>query len=228
MPIHNVHEIPSTEHYDCARFMFGDRWGFGIECEVQNSDVDPWGSREPFGSFWFWAGGQVVGNTAVAEQLIHAFGPLDLVRRSSGNRKASEVPGVSCLDKLDFIIWARFGDDAEFDVVRWGDRDVSQLRELDLTRFEAIPRSYSPFQDEWEAVLLEGDEQETFIWRQWCGDVGQTHELALPLGEFAKVAALADDWFRDFRRSRGGSETSVGNDKPRYVERSDDPRFAGI
>ena len=219
---------PSPEHYRCTRFMFGDRWRYGIECEVQDSDVDPWGSREPFGSFWFWVGGKAVGNTALAEQLIHGFGPLDPVRCSSGDRKASDVPGVSYLDKLDFIIWLRFGDDAEFDVERWGNRDVSQLRQLDLTRFEVIPRGNSPFQDGWEAVLLEDAEQETFIWRQWSGDIGQTYELSLPLGEFAKVAALADEWFRSFRRSRVGSETRVGNEKPQYVGRSDDPRFAGI
>jgi hypothetical protein len=84
MPNHNVHTTPSPEqHYCCTRFMFGDRWRYGIECEVQDGDVDPWGSREPFGSFWFWVGGRAIGNTAVAEQLIHGFGPLDPVRRST-------------------------------------------------------------------------------------------------------------------------------------------------
>ena len=34
-----------------TRHMFGDRWDFGIECEVQGCELDPWGSREPFGSF---------------------------------------------------------------------------------------------------------------------------------------------------------------------------------
>ena len=227
---HNVHQPPPPEHYDCTRFTFGDRWLFGIECEVQNCDVDPWGSREPFGSFWFWIGGQVLGNPDIAEGLFHAFRPLEPVKSSSGNRKASDVPGDSYLDKLDFIIWLRFGEDQDFDAGRWGNRDIAELRQLDLTRFEVIPRGASPFQDGWEAVLLEDGEQETFIWRQWSGGVGHTHELSLPLGEFSPVLASAGDWFRSFQRTRVFSEPRerVGNAKPRYVKRSDDPRFAGI
>ena len=34
-----------------SRFAFGDRWRFGVECEVQDCDVDPWGTLQPFGSF---------------------------------------------------------------------------------------------------------------------------------------------------------------------------------
>jgi hypothetical protein len=228
MPYNNVFPPPSRAHYGCTRYTFGDRWRFGIECEVQDCHVDPWGSRQPFGSFWFWVGGQVVGNTDISEQLFQAFWPLDQVNTNSGNRKASDVPGASRLDKFEFIIWLRFGEDADFDVGRWGNQDIDQLRQLDLTRFEIIPRGSSPFQDGWEAVLLEDGEQETFIWRQWSGDVGHTHELSLPVGDFSRVLGPASDWFRDFRRSRGGNEERAGNDKPRYVERSEDPRFAGI
>jgi len=91
--------VSAPDHYHCERFMFGDRWRFGIECEVQGSEVDPWGSREPFGSFWFWVGGQVVGDPDIAEQLMHAFTPFYLPRHSHASRKASDVPGVSPLDK---------------------------------------------------------------------------------------------------------------------------------
>jgi len=228
MPHHKAHGTSSPEHYDCTRFVFGDRWQFAVECEVQDCDLDPWGSREPFGSFWLWAGGQIVGNTEVAEQLIHAFAPLYLVGNTSGERKASGVPGASCLDKLDFIGWLRFGEDADFDPGRWGGRDILQLRQLDLTRFEVMPRAYSPFHDGWEAVVLEDREHEVFIWRRWSGDVDETYDLSLPLGDFSRVVAQAVDWFRSFRRSRIGSEDTVSSDRPAYVERSDDPRFAGI
>ena len=76
--------VSAPDHYHCERFMFGDRWRFGIECEVQGSEVDPWGSREPFGSFWFWVGGQVVGDPDIAEQLMHAFTPFYLPGSAAG------------------------------------------------------------------------------------------------------------------------------------------------
>ena len=56
-----------------SRYAFGDRWRFGIECEVQDCDVDPWGTLQPFGSFWLWLGGRAVGNTDVSEQLVLGF-----------------------------------------------------------------------------------------------------------------------------------------------------------
>jgi hypothetical protein len=225
---HDVHTPPLPGHYACTRFTFGDRWRFGIECEVQEGDVDPWGSRGPFGSFWFWAGGQIVGNADRAEQLIHAFRSVDLVRNSSGNRRASDVPGASCLDKFDFIIWVRFGEDAEFDAGRWGNREIAELRGLDLTRFEIIPRGESPFHDGWEAVLLEDGERETFVWREWRGELGHSHELSLPLGEFSRVLTLAGDWFRRLPSNTAGRAGGTSNNKPRFVHRSEDPRFSGI
>jgi hypothetical protein len=76
-----------------TRYMFGDRWRFGIECEVQDCEVDPWGTLEPFGSFWFRVGGRAVGNTDAAEQLVLAFSPLPQLALLSGNRRATALPG---------------------------------------------------------------------------------------------------------------------------------------
>ena len=59
-----------------SRYAFGNRWHFGIECEVQDCDVDPWGTLEPFGSFWLWVGGRAIGNTDVSEQLVLDFSTL--------------------------------------------------------------------------------------------------------------------------------------------------------
>jgi hypothetical protein len=120
MLVHALHPKSSPNAYECKRFMFGDRWRFGIECEVQDCEFDPWGSREPFGSLWLWIGGQLIGNPDTAEQLLHAFGPLESAIRSTGQRKASTVPGTSHLDKSDFIAWVRFGENDDFDPERWG------------------------------------------------------------------------------------------------------------
>jgi hypothetical protein len=199
--------------------MFGDRWRFGIECEIQDCELDPWGSREPYGSLWLWAAGQLIGNSHAAEQLIHGFGPLESARNNPGNRRSSDVPGTTNLDKLDFIIWVRFGDDSDFDSAKWGTREIGQLRRFEVSRFEVLPRGHSPFHDGWEAVLLDDAEQETLVWRRWRGDATETHELSLPHREFTSVITLASDWFRDSRRGRIGAEEDRSGEKPRLVKR---------
>lgn len=137
------------------------------------------------------------------------------------------MPGVSPLDKLDFVVWLRFGEDEEFDAGRWGSGDIQQLRQLDFTRFEIIPRD-SIFQRRWEGVLLEDGERETFVWRRGYGDCAETYELSLPVGEFTGVLKLAGDWFRDLRSRRVTDEDRAGQGRAVLVRRSEDRRFAGI
>ena len=86
-----------------SRYAFGDRWRFGIECEVQHCEVDPWGTLEPFGSFWLWVKGRAIGNTDVSEQLVSGFSRLRASRRCSGRRTDDRFPGMTNLDKLDFV-----------------------------------------------------------------------------------------------------------------------------
>jgi hypothetical protein len=228
MPDYRILETPALNHYDCSRFTFGDRWLFGIECEVQASDLDPWGEREPFGSFWFWIGGHSALNPSAAEQLNCGFGPLERVSSTTGNRKASDIPGSTNFDKLDFVIWVTFGEDEEYDAQRWGNANIEELRRLDLSRFEAIPRGGSPFHSGWEGILIENGETETFIWREWRHGIGGVHELSLPLGTFAGVADAARKWFVPFRNSRVG-EIKPSEGKAVYVpRRADIGRFVGL
>jgi hypothetical protein len=210
MPDHEVHPSPSPNAYECKRFVFGDRWRFGIECEVQDCEFDPWGSREPYGSLWLWIDGQVIGNTAQAEQLIHAFAPLQSAINSPGQREAATVPGTSNLDKLDFIAWVRFGEDEDFNSERWGPGDIEQLRRFQVEPFKVWPRGYSPFHDGWEAVLLEHEEHETVVWRHWCGEAAKTHEVSFPRGEVTRVIGLANEWFCPLQRNRTGTEGQSG------------------
>ncbi len=154
-----------------TRYMFGNRWSFGIECEVQDCEVDPWGTPEPFGSFWLWVGGRVVGNTDSAEQLILAFDRLPWLALHSGDRKAVALPGETLLDKLDFVVWARFGEDDAYDAERWGAHDVKALRGRQLGCYEVVPCD-SPWCDGWEAILVEQGDTETLIWRRRHGSCG--------------------------------------------------------
>jgi hypothetical protein len=206
-----------TQLAGLTRYRFGDRWQFAIECELRDCELDPWGSKEPFGSFWMWVGGRVVGNTHVEEQLVHAFLPLAQSVRRAGNRADGRFKGMTNLDKLNLVGWIRFGEDKEFDGARWGAPDRDELRREDLTRYEVVPRGYSPYSDGWEAILVEQDEMETFIWRRQ-GDVAEVHEFALPRGLFTQVATRAVKWFERTRLKRLGSDKAVTDEKVRLAK----------
>lgn len=210
----------TTSSYDLARHSFGNRWQFAVECEVQACERDPWGSREPFGSFWFWVGGRVVGNTDVAEQLATAFAPLSELARCSGDRPDARFEGMTNLQKLDLVIWARFGEDEDFDVEHWGTQNRDQVRHGDLEKYEVVWRGHSPYTDGWEAILVEQDTTETFIWRSWQGEVVEVQEVSLPRGLCGEVATLACQWFEPFRAERIGPEQR--KDRIRLVRRSED------
>ncbi len=197
---------PTDSFYDLARYSFGNRWQFAVECEVQDCERDPWGSREPYGSFWLWVGGRIVGNTAAAEQLVHGFSSLSHLARRSGDRPDSRFAGMTNLQKLDLVIWARFGEDDEFDAEHWGTQDRERVRHEDLTKYEAVSHGASPYTDGWEAILVEQDTTETFIWRKWQDQQAEVREASLPKGYCGKVATLACQWFETFRAERMGSE----------------------
>jgi hypothetical protein len=199
-----------------SRHSFGDRWQFGIECEIQDREVDPWGSREPFGSFWLWVAGRVLGNTDAEEQLVLAFSPL--AHRLKRPRPDARFGNMSNIDKLDLVVWARFGEDEEFNGERWHASDRDQLRREDFTQYEVVPRGDSPWCDGWEAILVEDAASDTFIWRRWQDDAAELQEVTLPHGLFSEVATLACEWFEKLRVERLGPEPLIQK-KPRLVNR---------
>jgi hypothetical protein len=127
-----------------TRFIFGDRWQFAIECEVEERDRDPWGSLEPFGSFWLWVEGRVIGNSDVQEQLAIAFSSVSEMVRLDGNRPDGRFEGLTSLQKLDLVIWATFGEDEEFGQDRWGS-SPEVIRQEDLRKYELVCRGHFTF-----------------------------------------------------------------------------------
>lgn len=115
-----------------SRYVFGDRWRFGVECEVQDCDVDPWGTLQPFGSLWLWIEGRAIGNTDVSEQLVLAFSTLRASVRCAGRRADARFPGMTNLDKLDAVRWVRWGDDDEFRPELWGGKNLDEARAEDV------------------------------------------------------------------------------------------------
>jgi hypothetical protein len=169
-------------HGGLSRFAFGDRWYFGMECEVQDCDVDPWGTLEPFGSFWLWAEGRTIGNPDVSEQLTLAFSQLRSSAGYAGQRPDDRFPGMNNIDKLDFVRWVGYGEDHEFCAERWGGRCLEEARAEDVESYWVIPPGHSPFFDDWEAILLEGETTETLIWRHQRRGLAECAEIAVCSG----------------------------------------------
>jgi hypothetical protein len=204
-----------------SRYAFGDRWRFGVECEVQDCDVDPWGTLQPFGSFWLWVEGRAIGNTDVSEQLVLGFSTLRDSVRNSTRRPDSRFPGMTNLDKLNLVRWVGWGDDDEFRPELWGGIGPDQARTEDVKPYWVVPPGDSPFFDDWEAILLERKVSETLVWRHQRGSFSSSHEIELPLGFFSEVCTGACDWFDRFQQERMGStfpEPKEG-ERPRLLNR---------
>jgi hypothetical protein len=178
----SVESIASFHSNGLTRYSFGNRWQFAIECEVQDCERDPWGTLEPYGSFWMWVGGQPVGNTDAAEQLVLAFSRLAQAVRHSNERPDTRFRGISNVDKLDLVFWVRFGEDDEFDVKRWQSEDPDHLRKSGLSQYVVVPRGDSPWCDGWEAILVEEDATETFIWRRGPNGASEVKDFSVPRG----------------------------------------------
>jgi hypothetical protein len=204
-----------------SRYAFGDRWRFGVECEVQDCDVDPWGTLQPFGSFWLWVEGRAIGNTDVSEQLVLAFSTLRASVRGAGRRSDDRFPDMTNLDKLNRVRWVRWGDDDEFRPELWGGKSPDEARAEDVQPYWVVPPGDSPFFDDWEAILLERETSETLVWRHQRGGSSSSQEVELPLGFFSEVCTRACDWFDRFQQARMGStlrEPKEG-ERPRLLKR---------
>jgi hypothetical protein len=204
-----------------TRYAFGDRWQFGIECEVQDCDVDPWGTLQPFGSFWLWVGGRAIGNTDVSEQLTIAFSQLRSSARFAGKRSGARFPGMSNVDKLDFVRWVGWGEDHEFCAERWGHRNLDEARAEDVGSYWVVPPGHSPSFDNWEVILLEEETTETLIWRYQKEGLAECEEATVPSGTFAEICLNACDWFDRLQVQRMGStlREPEPDQKPRFLPR---------
>jgi hypothetical protein len=204
-----------------SRYAFGNRWSFGIECEVQDCDMDPWGTLEPFGSIWLWAEGRAIGNTNYSEQLVLGFSTLRTSVRYSGGRPDNRFPGMTNLDKLNAVRWVGWGDDDEFRPELWGGLSLDQARTEDVEPYWVIPPGHSPLFDGWEAILLEREMAETLVWKYEQRGFSTSQEAELPLGLFSEVCTIACDWFDNLQRERMGStlREPKEDERPRLLKR---------
>jgi hypothetical protein len=212
--------VPFFQVGRLTRCCIGHRWRFAVECEIQQCERDPWGSLEPFGSLWLWAGGHVIGNPHRSEQLNLGFSDFYGLVKNDGTRPAARFNEISHADALDLVFWTRFGEDDEFDANRWPQVDPQAIRYDGLIHYEAISSS-SPLFDGWRAILLETDDSDTLIWAPHGGAV---NEVSVPRGLFAHVADQACRWFAKIRaQSIGPTLVPKNFEKPRFVNRVTPP-----
>jgi hypothetical protein len=128
---------------------------------------------------------------------------------------------MSNVDKLDFVRWIRWGEDHEFCAERWGGRCLEEARTENVESYWVIPPGHSPFFDDWEAILLEGETTETLIWRRDRTGLAECAEVAVHSGTFAEVCLKACDWFDRLRVERMGSTLRVPEpgERPRFLPR---------
>ena len=105
-----------------------------------------------------------------------------------GARHNSNLPVESVEQILEIVMWARYGDPES--------RMSRLIRDEDrLHPFEVLPRRTGPSFDGWQAVLVERNNTEHFIFREEGRDIC---ELSWPLGTYRDVVLRANHEFQLF------------------------------
>ncbi len=165
----------------------GDRWTFAIEFEGIGDPPILW--NEWWGSLWLWVDGQVVGRPSEFEMVMTGFDSLvESALQTRTGLSGPLQPSVDAGKALELVMWATYGSDDRPPGDFVGDPSA-------LTRYEVLPRLTGPFFDGWEAVLIEADQEERFIFRQEGADV---REALWPSGTFRSVVQRALEDFKRF------------------------------
>src|SRR6202162_3092297 len=154
----------------------GNRWMFALEFEVHGDLPKCW--NEWWGSLWLWVEGHVVGAPFESETVLTGLDSLQEVALETGNRARRLLSGSSSKEALETVMCARYGSGAP-------SRRNLVADDKSLLPFEVLPRRTGPFFDGWEAILLEDEKEERFVYRQE-GSATVT-EVIWPLGTFHEV-----------------------------------------
>jgi len=175
----------------------GNRWMFAVEFEIHFDAVKAWPAT--WGSLWLWVEGRVVGKADESEMVMTGFDSLHEVAIETGTRANPLLWGAPLHDALDVVMWARYESDHEPALARLISDPAS------LFPFEVLPRWTGAFFDGWEAILLENNTSERFIYRQ---ESGSPIEATWPLGTFRQVVNEAKyDFEKAARTLVTGSES---------------------
>jgi|HubBroStandDraft_2_1064218.scaffolds.fasta_scaffold09090_5 hypothetical protein len=166
----------------------GNRSSFAVEFQLSDNIPKEW--HNWWGNLWLWAGGQLVGNPAETEMVAIGFASLMDTARETEARPRAQIPAQSPKEILDVVMWARYGEDDTRMASLVGD-------EKRLYPYEVLPGRAGPFFDNWEAVLVEDEGVERFIFRE---ATKQVSEVSWPIGTFRDVVTRAESEFRSLAR----------------------------
>jgi Immunity protein 42 len=154
----------------------GNRRLFAVEFEF-DAGASPKVWNEWFGSLWLWIDGHLVGNPLESEMISIGLESLKEAATETGTRRRELLSTNDPNEALDLIMWARYGDESS-------PKGKLVEDEHSLFPFEILPRRTGPFFDGWEAILIEEDDVERFIYRQRETPVT---EVPWPLGTLREV-----------------------------------------
>lgn len=168
----------------------GDRWKVAVEFEIRSDKPRKW--NEVVGSLWLWLNGNVVGRTSEREMVLIGLESLQEAALEDRSLGSQLLAGRNAKEALETVMWARYGDDDQRPA------GVSAASEDILTALEVLPRRAGPFFDGWEAILVNRNETERFIYRKEREEVA---EVALPVGSFGTVVSEAKNRFERIARA---------------------------
>jgi hypothetical protein len=153
----------------------GNRNKFALEFELHENPREIW--NEWWGNLWLWVDGRIVGRPSEYEMVFTGLDSLTETAAETGTRVSPIVSARSAKEALEMVMWARYGDP---DPVL---EKIVGAEEL-LFSFEVLPRLTGPFFDDWEAILVEEETNERFIYRERKSEIV---EVSWPLGTFSTV-----------------------------------------
>jgi hypothetical protein len=170
----------------------GNRWLFAIEFEASGETPTLW--NEWYGSLWFWVDGKVVGNPLETEMVTVGMDSLSEAATETGSRSRTLLPRCGDKEALEIVLAARYGRGEPTSSGAQQDEDF-------LYPFEILPRRTGPFFDGWEAILVEEESRERFVYRKEGS--GLSHAI-WPLGTFRDAVREARNEFEKLARSTVG------------------------
>src|ERR1700694_3127061 len=114
--------------------------------------------NEWWGNLWLWVESRCIGDIQEKETVSVGLGSLVTAAHRTGLRASRLLSSMPAKEALELVMWAVYGE------------DDSKLEELVGSRttlypFEVLPAS-DPFFDDWQAILVEEEDTERFIYRK--------------------------------------------------------------
>ncbi|MEA5516988.1 Imm42 family immunity protein [Nodularia sp. UHCC 0506] len=138
--------------------ILGDKQEFALECVVDRTETDP--QDYLFGHIALWAGDSMIGDFSLTVILDIPYAYFKDSLTECGQRKDPFLMGITAVEAWNFLESALYGDNSESD---WSSEQLEQK----YRKFCICP-GFSEALDGETAFLIEGEQEERFIWRDFA------------------------------------------------------------